>query len=235
MKKIDVCLTPELLHLYDLTNSIVVVTDIFRATSCMVTALAHGVGSITPVATVEECKALQDQGYIAAAERDALKVDGFELDNSPFSYTNPDLVGVKIAVTTTNGTLSIAKAKVTAVQVVAGAFLNLAAIVDYLKTQPYDVLILCAGWKGKVNLEDTLFAGAVVEALQNEYVLAEDAAMIAVREYHKAKDDMQTYLQDASHIRRLKNKGIMKDIPFCLQLNVYNIVPILKDGVLVKL
>ena len=71
-----------------------VVADIFRATSCMVTGLAYGVKSITPVATVEECKTLQNQGYLAAAERDAMKVEGFDLDNSPFSYMSERLIGM---------------------------------------------------------------------------------------------------------------------------------------------
>jgi 2-phosphosulfolactate phosphatase len=168
MKNIDVCLSPDLLHLHKINNSIVVVTDIFRATSCMVTGFAYGVKSIIPVATVEECKNLQNVGYVAAAERDAQKVEGFDLDNSPFSYMDERLIGGKIAMTTTNGTLSISKAKTDAVKVIVGAFLNLAAVVNHLKNQPYDVLVLCAGWKGRPNLEDTLFAGAVVEALKDE-------------------------------------------------------------------
>jgi len=132
MKSIDVCLTPDLLHLHNIDNTIVVVTDIFRATSCMVTGLAYGVGSITPVATVEECFELQQKGYIAAAERNAMKVEGFDLDNSPFSYMDEDLIGANIAMTTTNGTLSITKAKTSAVKVLVGAFLNLGAIVTTL-------------------------------------------------------------------------------------------------------
>lgn len=229
MKKIDVCLTPELLHLHQIDTSVVVVTDIFRATSCMVTAFAHGVASITPVATVEECKILQNQGYIAAAERDAHKVAGFDLDNSPFSYMDEALRGSKIAVTTTNGTLSITKAK-DAVAVVIGAFLNLNTVVEYLQNQPNDVLILCAGWKGKPNLEDTLFAGAVVEALKDSFLIAEDTALLAQRAYNEAKIDMVGYLAAASHLRRLQGLGINEDIPFCLQHSVYEVLPVLKGS-----
>lgn len=229
MKKIDVCLTPELLHLHQIDTSVVVVTDIFRATSCMVTAFAHGVASITPVTTVEECKALQNQGYIAAAERDAHKVAGFDLDNSPFSYMDETLKDSKIAVTTTNGTLSITKAK-DAVAVVIGAFLNLNAVVKYLENQPNDVLILCAGWKGKPNLEDTLFAGAVVEALKDSFLITEDTALLAQRAYNEAKSDMVGYLAAASHLRRLQGLGINEDIPFCLQHSVYEVLPVLKGS-----
>jgi 2-phosphosulfolactate phosphatase len=233
MKNIDVCLTPDLLHLHKINNSIVVVTDIFRATSCMVTGFAYGVKSIIPVATVEECKSLQNMGYVAAAERDAQKVEGFDLDNSPFSYMDERLIGGKIAMTTTNGTLSISKAKTDAVKVIVGAFLNLEAVVNHLKNQPYDVLVLCAGWKGRPNLEDTLFAGAVVEALKDEYFVSEDSAILAMRTYQQAKDNMLAYLANSSHIRRLQGLGINKDISYCLQKDLYDVLPVLRGNELV--
>ena len=233
MKSIDVCLTPELLHLHNIENSIVVVTDIFRATSCMVTGMAYGVGSITPVASVEECFALQQQGYVAAAERNAQKIEGFDLDNSPFSYMDEGLVGANIAMTTTNGTLSITKSKA-AVKVLVGAFLNLGAVANYLKSQQYDVLVLCAGWKGKVNLEDTLFAGALVEALHDEYMIGEDSALLAMRTYQQAKNDMLGYLSTSSHVRRLQRLGIHKDIQYCLQKDLYDVVPVLRGSALVN-
>lgn len=235
MKNIDVCLSPDLLHLYSIDNSIVVVIDIFRATSCMVTGIASGVQSITPVATVEECRQLQQAGFIAAAERNAQKVEGFDLDNSPFSFMDEKLIGSKIAMTTTNGTLSITKARASAVKVLVGAFLNIDAIIQYLKSQPYDVLMLCAGWKGRPNLEDTLFAGAVVDALQNEYFVAEDSAIMAMRVYQQGKDDMLGYLANSSHIRRLQRLGINKDISFCLQRDLYDVVPVLRGTELVKM
>jgi 2-phosphosulfolactate phosphatase len=230
MKNIDVCLSPELLHLHKINNSIVVVTDIFRATSCMVTGFAYGVQSIIPVATVDECKDLQNRGFIAAAERDAQKVEGFDLDNSPFSYMDSKLQGEKIAMTTTNGTLSIAKAKTDAVKVIIGAFLNLQAVVNHLKNQPYDVLILCAGWKGRPNLEDTLFAGAVVNALKDEYEVKEDSAIMAMRLYHEAENDLGKYLANSSHIKRLQGFGIHKDIAYCLQKNLYDVLPVLRGN-----
>lgn len=233
MKQLDVCLTPELLHLHTLDNCIVVVADIFRATSCMVTGLAYGVKSITPVATVEECKALQDLGYIAAAERNASKVDGFDLDNSPFSFMNENLIGSQIAMTTTNGTLSITKAKHAAVKVLVGAFLNLGALVNQLRSEQYDVLVLCAGWKGMPNLEDTLFAGAMVEALKNEFMVMEDGAIMAQRLYQQSKDNLLSAVANSSHVRRLQRLGIQKDIAYSLQTDLYDVVPVLRGSSLV--
>jgi 2-phosphosulfolactate phosphatase len=234
MKQIEVCLSPELIHLYPLDNSIVVVVDIFRATSVMVTAFAHGVKSIIPVAKVEQCEQYREMGYLAAAERDAHKVPGFDLDNSPFSYMDPHLIDQTIAMTTTNGTLAITKSKM-AVKVVIGSFLNLSTVANYLKNQPYDVLIHCAGWKGKPNLEDTLFAGALVETLKNDYNVADDTALIAQKMYVLKKDKLEAAVANSSHVKRLQKLGIQKDIAFCLQKNVYDVLPILRGNALVNI
>ena len=232
MRKIDVCLTPELLHLYHLEGKTAVIVDILRATSCMTTALAHGVLSVIPVATVEECRALQHEGYLAAAERDAQMVEGFDLDNSPFSYMHPDLTGKRIAVTTTNGTLALANSR-EAEKVVIGSFLNKSALANYLVTQAEDVLVVCAGWKGKVNLEDTLFAGALVEALHHEFITEQDSALLAYTAYKAAKHNPLAYLAECSHVKRLQHLDLQRDIEFCLRQDVYKVVPVLEGEELV--
>lgn len=234
MKQIDVCLTPDLLHLHKVENTIVVVADVFRATSCMVTAFAYGVNSIIPVATIEECQLYRERGYLAAAERNARKVDGFELDNSPFTYMDERIRGANVAMTTTNGTLAITKSR-SAVKVLVGSFLNLEAIVQFLKSERYDVMVLCAGWKGRVNMEDTLFAGALVERLKDSYAMAEDSAVMAWRLYCQGKDNLPSYLSNSSHIRRLQRLGIQKDITYCLQHDLYDVVPVLRGNALVSM
>ncbi len=201
----------------------------------MVTGLAYGVESITPVATIEECKALQNKGYLAAAERDAKRVEGFELDNSPFSYMSERIIGASIAMTTTNGTLSITKAKAAAVKVLVGAFLNLGALANQLRAEQYDVLVLCAGWKGRPNLEDTLFAGALAEALKDSFMLVEDAALMAQRLYNQGKGNLPSFVANSSHVRRLQRLGIQKDITYSLQTDLYDVVPVLRGSKLVAL
>jgi 2-phosphosulfolactate phosphatase len=234
MRNIDVCPTPELLHLYNLQNTVVVVVDVLRATSCMTVALAHGVKCIIPVATLEECRQLQMKGYLAAAERDAKKAEGFDLDNSPFSYMDASLEGKTIAMTTTNGTLAITKSR-EAVKVLIGSFLNLSAITSYLLEQSYDVLVLCAGWKGKVNLEDTLFAGAVVNALQYDFTISQDTALIAQTLYKVGKKDLMAFLATSSHVGRLHRLGIYQDINFCLQPDKFDVIPVLRGNYLVPM
>lgn len=231
MKTIDVCLSPELMHLYHVRDRTVVVVDILRATSCMVTAFAHGVESITPVADLNACRMMKSRGYMISGERDGKKVEGFDKGNSPYEYAGPDIRGKRIAFTTTNGTQAIEKSK-DANKVIIGSFLNLSTVVKYLLFGENNVLIVCAGWKGKVNLEDTLFAGAVVDKLRNHIEPDCDAPLIAHDLYTRAKGDMVTYLSNSSHVKRLDKLDIHKDIEYCLTPDQFDILPKLKNGVL---
>ncbi|MGF1636779.1 MAG: 2-phosphosulfolactate phosphatase [Cyclobacteriaceae bacterium] len=233
-RKIEVCLSPELIDSYETIGKVVIVADIFRATSCMAVALAHGVKLIKPVASLSDCKKLQDEGYIAAAERGGQKVDGFDLGNSPFSYMDESLKDRSIAMTTTNGTMALHRA-VNAKQVIAGSFLNFSPLVNYLKKIRFDVLVLCAGWKGKVNLEDTLYAGALVDALKASCRYGGDAALMSHLLYNNAKNDLPGFLEDADHTHRLVRLGQEEDIAFCLKKDMYTEIPVLRKGSLYKL
>lgn len=231
MKTIDVCLSPDLMHLYSVEDKSVVVVDILRATSSMTTAFAHGIESIYPVAKLEDCRAMKTKGYLIAGEREGEKVADFDLGNSPFEYMAESLKGKRIAFTTTNGTQAIAKS-IGAKEIIIGAFLNLSAVAEHLIKSNNNILIVCAGWKGKVNLEDTVFAGALVEKLKNHFTNACDAPLMARRLYTAAKDNMAKFLSESSHVRRLNKLNIHEDMEFCLTTDKYFIVPTLKDGVL---
>ncbi len=219
------------MHLYNVQDRTVVVVDILRATSCMTTAFAHGIESIMPFAKLEDCLAKKSEGYFTAGERDGKKVEGCDLGNSPFEYMNPELKGKKIAFTTTNGTQAIAKSA-GAKEIIIGSFLNLSTVVDYLRKGSNNVLVVCAGWKGKVNLEDTLFAGAVVELLKDNMEPDCDAPLMAQHVYNLAKKDLVGFLMNSSHVKRLAKLNIHKDISFCLTADQYNVLPILSNGVL---
>src|SRR5882672_414292 len=140
MKTIDVCVSPELMHLYDLRDRTVVVVDILRATSCMVTAFAHGALSITPFANLNDCRAMKVKGYLTSGERNGETVPGFDKGNSPFEYMGDQVAGRQIAFTTTNGTQAIEKAK-HARQVIIGSFLNLTTVTRYLLLTEPNILI----------------------------------------------------------------------------------------------
>lgn len=230
-RSIDVCLSPDLMHLYCVEQQTVVIVDVLRATSCMTTALAHQIESITPFAQLPDCLALKAQGYLTAGERDGKKVNGFDLGNSPFEYMDPGLKGKKIAFTTTNGTQAIAKS-MGAQSIVIGSFLNLSAAVRYLRQVETDILIVCSGWRGRVNMEDTVFAGALVEKLSDQFEPACDAPVIAQRLYGEARHNLADFLKDSSHIKRLQRLNIQRDIDFCLREDVYDIIPLIRDNVI---
>lgn len=229
MKLVDVCLSPDLVHLYPVEDRIVVIVDILRATSCMTTALAHGAKGIVPFAHLEACKVMKEQGLIIAAERNGEKVDDFDKGNSPFEYMEDDIKGKFIALTTTNGTQAINKSK-TAKKIIIGSFLNISAVAEFLKKDTNNILIVCAGWKGKVNLEDTLFAGALIDKLGDSIEMECDAPLMAHQLYLQAKNNLWETVKQSSHAKRLSNMNIQKDIEFCLTFDEYPVVPVLKQG-----
>jgi 2-phosphosulfolactate phosphatase len=235
-KTLDVCLTPALIPLYNVEEYIVVVIDIFRATSSICYGIENGAEAIIPVSEVEECAAYREKGlnYLLAAERNGEVVAGFDFGNSPFSYTPEMVSGKTVVLTTTNGTHALHLSR-SAKRVVIGSFLNLTALCDWLKTQQENVLLVCAGWKNNFNLEDTLFAGAVIEQLKQSGYTLDDPAIAANDLFQLGKDDIGQYLSKTSHGERLKKLGIEKDIAFCLQVDITSAIPVLDGEKLVKL
>lgn len=229
MASIEICFSPHSLELHSVTGKIVVVTDIFRATSCMVSGLACGMKEIVPVALEEEAEALRERGFLAAGERNGEKLSGYDLGNSPYEFMAPHHTGRSVAMTTTNGTRAISMAS-EARQVVIGAFLNLRAIAAWLQAQQADVLVLCAGWKNRYSLEDALFAGALAAELTPAFTTEDDGVLSAITLYRAAENRLKEFLHGSSHARRLKNLGITKDLDFCVRKNEFNVVPILQEG-----
>ncbi|HEY8780757.1 MAG TPA: 2-phosphosulfolactate phosphatase [Mucilaginibacter sp.] len=233
---LNVCLSPALIPLYTVEDYIVVIIDIFRATSSICYGIENGAKAIIPVAEVEECAAYSEMGldYLRAAERDGKVVDGFDFGNSPFSYTKEKVAGKMVVLTTTNGTHALHLSR-SAKKIVIGSFLNLTALCSWLKTQDENLLLVCAGWKNNFNLEDALFAGAVIEQLKGSNFKLDDAAIAANDLYQIGKHDINEYLKKTSHSERLKKLGIEKDIEFCLQVDLTTAIPILDGDSLVKL
>lgn len=220
----ETILSPALLPLYDLKGKTVVVIDILRATSSICVGFHSGVSLFRPVAHPEQALALENAGFIAAAERNGQKLEGFKLGNSPFDYLKNDLQNKKIAITTTNGTRCL-HLSYEAGEIIIGSFLNLKAIANYCRSKNNDVIAFCAGWKDKFNLEDTLFAGALATLLFDDYTIECDSTLAAMDLFAKASDDLSGYIKKASHAQRFERLGIEKDIDFCMQQSIYDLVP----------
>ena len=236
LRNIEVCNSPQLFDLYDCSNSIVVVIDVLRATSSMCVAFEHGASCIVPVSGVEETRKYKEKGFIIAAERDGEMIPGFDFGNSPFSFMGENIKGKSIALSTTNGTQAIRVAK-NAYQVVIGSFLNLDSLCEWLCRQENNVLCLCAGWKNRFNLEDTLFAGAVVHRLKKSGMFATlcDSSIAAEHLYLSAGQDLYKFLESSSHRKRLERLQIERDVKYCLTPNQTTVIPVLQGEVLVKL
>src|SRR5881628_2662994 len=190
-------LSPALVHLYDLNNSITVIIDVLRATSTIATALYNGAKCVIPVDSVAKCIELGKQiDGITAGERDGKIAEGLEHGNSPFEYPREFVGGKTLVLTTTNGTklLHMALAK-GATEIVTGAFLNLSAVCDHLLAMKKNVILGCAAWKDKPNLEDSLFAGAVISRVKEHFSINCDASHIAENLYNLAKDDLFEFLK----------------------------------------
>jgi 2-phosphosulfolactate phosphatase len=231
------CFSPALLSLYDVTHTCVVIIDVLRATSTIATVLYNGAKAVIPVDSVPQCIDLgrQIEG-ITAGERDGKVAEGLQYGNSPFEYPRSFVEGKTLVLTTTNGTklLHMALAK-GASQIITGSFPNLEAVCTHLLQNNLNVLLGCAAWKNKINIEDMLFAGAVINNIKEKFSINCDSSQIAETLYLNAKDDMFGFMKNknASHYHRLNNYGLDKDIQYCLTPNVANILPVYKEGKLI--
>jgi 2-phosphosulfolactate phosphatase len=227
-------LSPALLHLYDVNNTLVVVIDVLRATSTIATALYHGAKEVTPVDSVQRCIQLgKELACVTAGERDGQIAPGLQYGNSSFEYPREFIEGKTLVLTTTNGTrlLHMALSK-GATEIVTGSFLNLSAVCDHLKEVNKNVILACAGWKDRVNMEDTMFAGAVVSMVEEYFTINCDSSRIAETLYKKGRTDMYEFMKknDASHYHRLTNFGLERDIRHCLTADLANVLPEYVNG-----
>ena len=235
-RKVEVVLSPALFPVYfENKDCTVVVIDVFRATSAICAAFESGIKSLIPVATMEEAIDYKQKGFLVGAERNAEIVPGFDFGNSPLGFKNGQFKDETVVLTTTNGTRAIELAK-PASKVVIGAFTNLTAVCNYIEKEDKDVLLLCAGWKDRFNLEDTLFAGAVVKKItQNlRFTDLSDSSIAACQMYTSAEEDLFEFLGESSHRKRLSRVNMEEDILYCLQIDQSNIVPVLKGDKIVS-
>jgi 2-phosphosulfolactate phosphatase len=230
-------LSPALLHLYEATNAVVVIIDVLRATSTIATALYNGAKYVIPVDSVAKCIELGKQiNCVTAGERDGKIAEGLSYGNSPFEYPREFIGGKILVLTTTNGTklLHMALDK-GARDIVTGSFPNLGAVCRFLLGRNQPVILGCAAWKDKVNVEDLLFAGAVIHQVKHQFDINCDSSAIAETLYLEARRDLYEFMkkQRASHYIRLTGYGLEKDIRYCLTPDIANVLPFYEDGKLI--
>jgi 2-phosphosulfolactate phosphatase len=226
-------LSPALLHLYDLSNSIVVIIDVFRATSTIASALYNGARCVIPVDSVPKAIEISKSiDGIAAGERDGQIAEGLLHGNSPLEYGRDFIENKTLVLTTTNGTRLLHMAlERGADTIISGSFPNLSAVCDYIATQKKSVVLGCAGWKDRFNLEDTLFAGAVIEKVKKHFTIHCDSSLMAETMYAKYKKNLPGFAPQLTHYHRLVERfGLIEDIKFCLTNDLANVLPVYREG-----
>lgn len=229
---IDVALNPAeiaLLPARDLSETTCVVFDVLRATSSMVTALAHGAAEIHPVGTIEEAQALKARQpeAVLGGERHGNLIPGFEIGNSPREYAGLD--GRQIITTTTNGTVAL-RACQGARRVLVGALLNLDAVAAELRASaPAKVLLICSGTYDQFALEDAYAAGRLIAALDTTEVGDAGVAVTAVALRYS---DPLMALTAARNGRALLLAGRAEDVEWCAQVSCYDVVGVMEAAVI---
>ncbi len=227
-KYLHVCLTPALIDQFDIKGAIVVVIDVLRATSSMCVAFSHGAEAILPVSEIEECRSYKTKGYLIAGERKGEQIPDFDFGNSPFSFMNEQVLGKKIAMTTTNGTKAIRMAQERGARdIVVGSFPNISLLCSWLIEQNENVCLLCSGWQDHPNIEDTIFAGAVARELGNQFYYYQDTALMADMLYFIANIRKKYFMKNSSHYNRLIHLNLQKEVKYCLRWNTHPVLPLL--------
>jgi 2-phosphosulfolactate phosphatase len=231
------CLSPALLHLYELQNAVVVIIDVFRATSTIASVIKNGAKCIIPVDTVAKAINISKKiDAIAAGERDGQIAEGLSHGNSPLEYSPEFINGKTLVLTTTNGTKLLQMAlDNNADIIISGSFPNLSSVCNFLLEQNKNVVLGCAGWKDRVNIEDSLFAGAVISRIKEHFTIHCDSSLTAELLYESNKKDIVGFAPKLTHYHRLVERfGLIKDIEFCLTPDVADVLVLYKDGKLIR-
>jgi 2-phosphosulfolactate phosphatase len=233
---IDVALTLEEVRGIPLAGVTAVVLDVVRASTTIVTALAGGARAVVPLGTPDEARALGRQEepgrVLIGGERGGAPPPGFDCGNSPAEYTADRVRGRTVAFTTTNGTralLALAGAR----RVAVAGFVNATAVARWAAAEPGDVLLVCSGERGRFCLEDAVCAGLLVSRLASPGRVLTDAARAAWAIWDRYRDDLDAMLADAAWAQALVVQGRGPDLPLCVAVDVYEVVPVLRDGALV--
>ena len=214
----------------DVKGKTVVVIDVLRATSVISTALSNGAKEVITTTSIDAAIKLKDDMSLLGGERKALKIDGFDLSNSPLEYSRDIVEGKKIILTTTNGTVAINKSK-SADNIYIGCMLNGKAVAKRIAGENKDTVIVCAGTYGKFSLDDFICAGKIIyETLNLNNVQLDDFSTAALCAYKDHKNDTLSYVKLASHYKYLLSIGLECDIKYCFKEDMIKYVPQYNNG-----
>ncbi|MFA6980411.1 MAG: 2-phosphosulfolactate phosphatase [Ignavibacteriaceae bacterium] len=233
---INVVMSPTNVDELHFSGKITVVVDVLRATTTIVTALINGAKEIVPVGSVEFAMKASSNMFggqtLICGERNAKKIDGFNLGNSPLEFTNDVIGGKSLVFFTTNGTKAIVKAKYSD-EVIIASFLNISAVAKYLVELNKPFEILCAGKNNSFCLEDTVFAGKLIAEIltQTEDVELTDSGLASVAIAKTFGKNLKKMFAESEHGKFLIESGFEEDLKYCAKLNVTEDIPVFASSV----
>jgi 2-phosphosulfolactate phosphatase len=209
----------------------VVIIDVLRATSVLVTALYHGAQSVQTVAEVAQAFHIQKShpDVLLVGERHARKVDGFHLGNSPLEM-KPDFVKDQhVVMSTSNGSQAVFAARF-AKTIYAAAFVNMSAVADVMLKQAEDFTIICSGTNGNFSLDDGLAAGLLVNKIMEKVACHVSDGGLAMALAVDSHTDLKEILKDCHHLKLLQQRGFQDDVDYCLTIDSIRSVPKYVNG-----
>ena len=229
---IDVIISADHIKESQIKDKVVVVIDMLRATSVITTAIANGCNKVIPVLTVEDAFKLASKdrnSVILGGERRALKIDGFDLSNSPLEYTKEIVQNKDVIITTTNGTKAINGCK-GAYKIYIGAMINGRAVAQLVKKENKDIVFLNAGTNGQFSMDDFICTGYMIDCItENHEVQLTDIAKTARYIYENNKD-IDSYIKEARHYSVIKSLSLESDLAYCMKKDILSVVPEFKNG-----
>lgn len=228
--KINLIPSIEYLKEDEMEGKTVVVIDVLRATSVIATAIGNGAREVIAAVEIEEALKYKDENSLLGGERKALKIEGFDLANSPLEYKRDVVEGKRVILTTTNGTRTINKS-MKAERIYIGCMLNGRAVAEKLADENRDAAIACAGTQGRFSLDDFICAGKIIyDVLEIHEAELDDFAAAAYMAYRDNRDDVLSYVKMAFHYNYLVSVGLEEDIKYCFKEDLLDIVPVYIDG-----
>jgi len=240
MNKIDLYFIPSEIQDSDLIDKLVVVVDVLRASTTAAVALANGAREIIPVVSIDAAGELKQklgkEHVLLCGERDGVKIEGFDLGNSPAEYESKVVKDKALIFCSTNGSRAMLKGGLGALCLVGG-LVNLSEILRFLLGEKKNVVIICSGSSGKFSFEDAVTGGKYIAELEKKLgreLDKNDGARAALYLFRREEADLYSALRNSFHGKFLVTLGFEADIREAAQLDSVPVVPMLSGGRIVR-
>jgi 2-phosphosulfolactate phosphatase len=237
---VQLLLTPHTLERAELEGKTVVVIDVLRSSTSICASLLAGARAVIPTAGPGEAGELRAKlgadSAVLAGERNGVRIENFQYGNSPAEFTPETVGGKNVILCTTNGTGVLGRV-VRAGLVLSGALVNVSSVAQAIALRKKDTVIVCSGREGGFSIEDTLCGGMLIDVLRQKHgceLILNDAGSLARLLYRDRESSLKEAIAQGEHGRYLKTLGLSADVDLCSSIDIMPVLPVLRDGRLIK-